>query len=136
MREHGIYLINKVRAELIVVVLNQLCLFPLYSSSSRSLKKKSPNVKAPTVAKKRKREDANVEGILLSVQFIQPEVSLLSYCLVIKGSTTIPPTAPFRYQSCNNFNITFEERKDRIKNFRRIMNFKYRCFFPSKDFWS
>lgn len=77
MREHGIYLINKVRAELIVVVLNQLCLFPLHSSfihsfSSRSLKKKSPNVKAPTVAKKRKREDANVEGILLSVQFIQP----------------------------------------------------------------
>ena len=72
VREHGIYLINKVRAELIVVVLNQLCLFPLHSSSSRSLKKKSPNVKAPTVAKKRKREDANVEGILLSVQFIQP----------------------------------------------------------------
>lgn len=72
MREHGIYLINKVRADLIVVVLNQLCLFPLHSSSSRSLKKKSPNVKAPTVAKKRKREDANVEGILLSVQFIQP----------------------------------------------------------------
>ena len=64
MREHGIYLINKVRAELIVMVLNQLCLFPLHSSSSRSLKKKSPViVKAPTVAKKRKREDANVEGI-------------------------------------------------------------------------
>ncbi|RMX56682.1 hypothetical protein pdam_00002431 [Pocillopora damicornis] len=33
----------------------------LIGSSSRSLKKKSPNVKAPTVAKKRKREDANVE---------------------------------------------------------------------------
>ena len=64
VREHGIYLINKVRAELIVVVLNQLCLFPLHSSSSRSLKKKSPIVKAPTVAKKRKREDTNVEGIL------------------------------------------------------------------------
>lgn len=71
MREHGIYLINKVRAELIVVVLNQLCLFPLHSSSSRSLKK-SPIVNAPTVAKKRKREDANVEGIFLSLQFIQP----------------------------------------------------------------
>ena len=73
MREHGIYLINKVRAELIVVVLNQLCLFPFHSSSSRSLKTKSPViVKAPTVAKKRKREDANVEGILSSLQFIQP----------------------------------------------------------------
>ena len=72
VREHGIYLINKVPAELIVVVLHQLCLFPFHCSSSRSLKKKSPIVKAPTVAKKRKREDANVEGILLSVQFIQP----------------------------------------------------------------
>ena len=48
---------------------------------------------------------------------------------------TLPPTAPFRYQSCNNFNNTFEERRDRKKNFRRIMNFKYRCFFPSMDFW-
>lgn len=64
MREHGIYLINKVPAELIVVVLHQLCLFPLHCSSSRSLKKKSPIVKAPTVAKKRKREDTDVEGIL------------------------------------------------------------------------